>query len=323
LIKLLHPIMTNEDLIRLKDLNLEGFRAGTVRIGFPAKGEGVGLETALQRICEESEAAVREGYQLIVLSDRDLPEGTAPIPSLLAVSAVNQHLVSLGVRTSAGLIVETGEAREVMHVALLLGYGATAVNPYLAFEIVAAMATQKSLGRELGTAVSIENYIKALCKGLLKIMSKMGISTLRSYRSAQVFEAVGLNTKVVDRYFRGTDSRVEGIGLEEIAKEAVDRYLSATDPAPDVPRILPSGGHLMCAWTVSGISGRRKPFIIFSGRFGKTMPLSMPDMPKPSTTSRKNSPPCAACSPFGKPIQFPLKKWSRFLKSSNASLRAP
>ncbi len=243
LIKLLHPIMTNEDLIRLKDLNLEGFRARTVGIGFPVEGEGVGLETALQRICEEGEAAVREGHPLIVLSDRDLPEGTVPIPSLLAVSAVNQHLVNLGVRTSAGLIVETGEAREVMHMALLLGYGATAVNPYLAFEMVAAMAMQKTLGRELGTALSIENYIKALCKGLLKIMSKMGISTLRSYRSAQVFEAVGLNTEVVDRYFRGTDSRVEGIGLEEIAKEAVERYHSAHDPAPDAPRILPSGGH--------------------------------------------------------------------------------
>jgi len=243
LIKLLHPIMTNEDLIRLKDLNLEGFRAKTVGIGFPVKENGAGLETALGRICEESESAVREGHQLIVLSDRDLPDEMAPIPSLLAVSAVNQHLVALGVRTSAGLIVETGEAREVMHVALLLGYGATAINPYLAFEIVAAMAIRKTLGRKLGTAVSIENYIKALCKGLLKIMSKMGISTLRSYRSAQVFEAVGLNRKVVDRYFRGTDSRIEGIGLDEIAKEAMDRYRSACNPSPHVPKILPSGGH--------------------------------------------------------------------------------
>ena len=243
LIKLRHPIMTNEDLIRLKDLNLEGFRAKTVRIGFPVQGDGVALEKALDRICLESEAAVGEGSPLIVLSDRDLADEMAPIPSLLAVSAVNQHLVGLGVRTSAGLILETGEAREVMHMALLLGYGATAVNPYLAFEMVAAMAVRKRLGRELGTALSIENYIKALCKGLLKIMSKMGISTLRSYRSAQVFEAVGLNTMVVERYFKGTDSRIEGIGLKEIAKEAVTRYRSAHDPAPDAPRILPSGGH--------------------------------------------------------------------------------
>ena len=243
LIKLLHPIMTNEDLIRLSDLNVEGFRAETVKIGFPVEGDGVMLETALERICNESESAVTKGHQLIILSDRDLPEGTAPIPSLLAVSAVNQHLVGRGIRTSAGLIVETGEAREVMHVALLLGYGATAVNPYLAFEIVAAMAVRKTLDRDLGTALSIENYIKALCKGLLKIMSKMGISTLRSYRSAQVFEAVGLNKKLVDRYFNGTDSRIEGIGLDEIAQEAVDRYHSAYHPPSDVPRILPSGGH--------------------------------------------------------------------------------
>jgi len=243
LIKLLHPIVTNEDLIRLRDLNLEGFRAKTVHIGFPIKGGGVMLEAALDRICRESEVAISKGCPVIILSDRDLPEDMAPIPSLLAVSAVNQHLVRRGVRTSAGLILETGEAREVMHMALLLGYGATAVNPYLAFEIVAAMSARKSLGRQLSPAVAIENYIKALCKGLLKIMSKMGISTLRSYRSAQVFEAVGLNTHVVDRYFRGTDSRVEGIGLDEIAGEAMARFNSATDSAPDVPKILPSGGH--------------------------------------------------------------------------------
>jgi glutamate synthase domain-containing protein 2/glutamate synthase domain-containing protein 1/glutamate synthase domain-containing protein 3 len=243
LIKLLHPILTNEDLIRLRDLNMEGFRAKTVGMGFPTKGGGVMLETALDRICRESETAINKGHSVIILSDRDLPEGMAPIPSLLAVSAVNQHLVRRGIRTSAGLILETGEAREVMHMALLLGYGATAVNPYLAFETVAAMSAQKALGRPLSPAVSIEYYIKALCKGLLKIMSKMGISTLRSYRSAQVFEAVGINTRVVDRYFVGTDSRVEGIGLDEIAKEAMNRFHSANNQAPDAPRILPSGGH--------------------------------------------------------------------------------
>ena len=243
LIKLLHPILTNEDLIRLRDLNLEGFRAETVRIGFPIKGGGVMLETALDRVCHESETAIVNGHSVIILSDRDLPQDTAPIPSLLAVSAVNQHLVRRGIRTSAGLLMETGEAREVMHMALLLGYGATAVNPYLAFETVAAMSTKKALDRPLSPAVSIENYIKSLCKGLLKIMSKMGISTLRSYRSAQVFEAVGLNTNVVNQYFVGTDSRVEGIGLDEIAREALGRFHSAHDPAPDAPGILPSGGH--------------------------------------------------------------------------------
>ncbi len=243
LIKLLHPILTNEDLIRLRDLNVAGFRAETVKMGFPVKGGGVMLETALERICRESEAAILKGRSLIILSDRDLPEDMAPIPSLLAVAAVNRRLVERGIRTSVGILIESGEAREVMHMALLLGYGATAVNPYLAFEIVAAMAGRKELSRELSLAVSIENYIKALCKGLLKIMSKMGISTLRSYRSAQVFEAVGINTQVIDRYFVGTDSRVEGIGLDEIAKEAIDRRRSARNEAPDAPKILPSGGH--------------------------------------------------------------------------------
>ncbi len=242
LIKLLHPIVANEDLRRLLDLNIDPYHATTLPMGFPAGGSGRTLQMALEDLCERCAGARREGYSLLVLSDRDLPAELAPIPALLAVSAVNQRLVAEGLRTSAGLILETGEAREVMHVALLLGYGATAVNPYLAFETVAAMALKGELGAELNVAKSLENYIAALCKGLLKIMSKMGISTLRSYRSAQVFQAVGLNSDLVNRYFRGTASPVEGIGLEEIAAEANARHGEADRPDPAAPAVLPSGG---------------------------------------------------------------------------------
>ncbi len=242
LIKLVHPILSNEDLVRLRNLDVAGFRSRVVPMGFPAGGSGSRLAAAVEALCDGCEQALAEGDSLLVLSDRDLPEGTAPIPALLAVSAVNQHLARKGRRTSAGLIVETGEAREVMHMALLLGYGATAVNPYLAFDTVAAMDLRRELSRNPSVGVALENYIQALGKGLLKIMSKMGISTLRSYRSAQVFEAVGLNRSLVDRFFPGTASRVGGIGLEEIAREANARYEAAWDRSPGAPAVLPSGG---------------------------------------------------------------------------------
>ena len=243
LIKLRHPILSNEDLRRIRDLNIDGFRSVTLPIGFPGGGSEKKMEMAIERLCDQSEEALTQGNSLVILSDRDLSKNLAPIPALLAVSAVNQRLIRKGVRTSAGIIIETGEAREVMHMALLLGYGATAINPYLAFETIAAMSLRGDLSQDLGIAVALENYINSLCKGLLKIMSKMGISTLRSYRSGQVFEVIGLNTDLVQRYFAGTSSRIEGIGLEEIAAEANARYEEAYSQAPDATEILPSGGH--------------------------------------------------------------------------------
>ncbi len=242
LIKLRHPILSNEDLVRIKQLNVEGFRTLTLPLGFPAGRSGRQLESALEQLCKQSEKAIAKGYSIIILSDRDLPENLAPIPALLGVSAVNQFLSRKGMRTSAGLIVETGEAREVMHIAVLLGYGATAVNPYLAFETVAAMALKGELNKKLIVGVALENYIKALCKGLLKIMSRMGIHTLRSYRSAQVFQAIGLNSDLVDKYFVGTSSPIEGIGLDEIVQEATARYKEAYGKDSKAPNILPSGG---------------------------------------------------------------------------------
>ncbi|MFA5088650.1 MAG: glutamate synthase large subunit [Candidatus Omnitrophota bacterium] len=242
LIKLRNPILSNEDLERINNLNLKDFWATTLQMGFPAGGSGDDLEQAIDQLCRAAEASVVNGCSLIVLSDRRLPEHLTPIPSLLAVSAVNQYLMRKGVRTSAGIIVETGEAREVQHFALLLGFGATAVNPYLAFEIVAEMSLRNVLEPKVSVTQALENYIDAVCKGLLKVMSKMGISTLRSYRGAQVFEAIGLNCDIVEKYFSGISSRVEGIGLNEIAQEANTRYRAAFTPAEDAPKILESGG---------------------------------------------------------------------------------
>ncbi len=242
LIKLRHPILTNEDLKLLQAVNVPGFRSRELKTGFPARGDGDALESALRQLCSRAEAAVSNGETLIVLSDRDLPEDYAPIPALLAVSAVNRHLIQAGLRTPVGLLVESGEPREVMHLALLLGYGATAVNPYLAFESVAEMAQRNELSAELGDVKAVENYLSALCEGLRKIMSKMGIATLRGYRGAQVFEAVGLNHAVTDAYFSGTASRVEGLGLNEIAVEANARWLAAYAPRQDQLPVLSSGG---------------------------------------------------------------------------------
>jgi glutamate synthase domain-containing protein 2/glutamate synthase domain-containing protein 3/glutamate synthase domain-containing protein 1 len=239
LVKLKHPILSNEDMGLIRNLHFPDFRSVTIPIGFARPGTGKSLEAGTDRLCAAAEAAVRGGARILVLSDRDLPREQVAIPALLAVSAVNQHLVQCGLRTQSGLLVETGEAREVMHMALLLGYGASAINPYLVYETIADMAVRGELSARTGVAHGIENYIKAACKGLLKIMSKMGISTLRSYRNAQVFEAVGLNRSVVDRYFEGTASRVEGIGLDEIAAEAVARHDLAF---AQQPALLPPGG---------------------------------------------------------------------------------
>jgi len=241
LIKLRHPVLSNEDLYRIQTLNMKAFATQTLRIGFPAGGSGKDLEEALSTLCREAQTSVAGGRNLLIFSDRNLPDDIAPMPALLAVSAVNQHLIRNGLRISSGLILETGEAREVMHLALLLGFGATAVNPYLAFETVAQMALKHELSAPIGAVPAVDYYIHALCKGLLKIMSKMGISTLRSYRSAQVFEAMGLSRALIDAYFNGTQSRVGGIGLAEIAAETNERYHAAHTPSPQ-QAFLPAGG---------------------------------------------------------------------------------
>ncbi|HQL41850.1 MAG TPA: glutamate synthase-related protein, partial [Candidatus Omnitrophota bacterium] len=242
LIKLAHPIFSNEDLERIQSLNLEEFWTTTLQMGFSSHGCGSNLEEALGQICRAAEASVANGCSIIILSDRNLSSDLIPIPALLAVSAVNQHLIAKGMKAGVDLIVETAEAREVHHIALLLGFGAAAVNPYFAFEIIADMVARKLLPADVPVTKAIENYIEALCKGLLKVMSKMGISTLRSYRGSQIFEAVGLSCDVVERYFTGTASRVEGVGLEEIAAEAKARYGAAHEEMTQDSALLPAGG---------------------------------------------------------------------------------
>lgn len=223
LVRLERPVLTSSDLDSLKDCREPDFRSATLSLGFSPFAEH-GLSEALEELAMQAERSVKQGFRILILSDRNLNENEAPIPSLLAVVAVNTRLTELGLRTSTGLIVDTGEARQVMHVALLLGYGATAVCPWLALETIAHLQREGQLGEEISASKALENYLQALDGGLLKTMSKMGISTLRSYRGASVFESVGLGPEVVARYFPGTASRIGGIGLAEIATESKARF---------------------------------------------------------------------------------------------------
>ncbi len=242
LIKMRHPFLSNEDLERICKLPDEDFRSRRLKVSFAAGGSGKVLEGAIDDLCDKAVGAVHQGTRILILTDRNLPDEQTPLPMLLAVAAVHRRLIRAGLRTRIGIIAETGEAREVMHMALLLGYGASALNPYLAFETVASMAASGRLDRPVQVVEAIDNYVKALCDGLLKIMSKMGISTLRSYRSARIFEAIGLSREVIEPYFTGTPSRIEGLGLDEIAAEANARHSAAWHPEPGTPDCLVSGG---------------------------------------------------------------------------------
>lgn len=250
LLKLRHPILSDEDLERVRSLQYPDYQSETLSIGYvpDEKNPGSALEKGLENLCRRAEDIIRSGKRILILSDRELAPSEVPIPALLAVSAVNQHLVNCALRTDRGIIIDTGEAREVMHIALLLGYGASAICPWLAYESIANMAESGTLTAKLGVAKAIENYIKALRKGLLKVMSKMGISTLRSYRNAQIFEAVGLSSDFVNRYFPGTTSRVGGIGIDGVAREAQLRWKNATPK--QYPANLPVGGQYQ--WFTTG-----------------------------------------------------------------------
>ena len=228
LLELPHPILNNEDLDRIQHIEEADprFKSRTVRCLYPAFSGGRGLARALERIRAEVSEAIEDGANIIVLSDWLSNEDLAPIPMLLATAAVHHHLIREKTRTQVGLIVETGEAREVHHFALLLGYGAAAVNPYLAFDSIEHMINERATTvTDFDTAVA--NYRKAVGKGILKVMSKMGISTVASYTGAQIFEAIGLGAELVDEYFTGTVSRLGGIGLDEVAEEVRRRHARA------------------------------------------------------------------------------------------------
>ena len=221
LIKMARPVITDEELNRLCNIREAGFPSARLSLQFPEGGDGKALRETLDSLAESAVGLVRSGVRILVLTDRNIGRGYLPVPSLLACSVVHRALAAAGLRSDVGLILETGEARETMHFALLLGFGATAVNPYLALATVTSLAAPQDCPLDVVKASG--NYINAIDKGLLKIMSKMGISTLRSYRSSQLFEAVGLNRELIDEFFPGTVSRVGGIGLEEIAAECNQR----------------------------------------------------------------------------------------------------
>jgi glutamate synthase domain-containing protein 2/glutamate synthase domain-containing protein 1/glutamate synthase domain-containing protein 3 len=242
-LKMPHPVLTNRDLEKLRRVSRGDLLASTLLSTFSAPDGEVGLKRALDGLCRRASLAIRSGYRLLILSDRGVDEEYAPIPSLLALTAVHNHLVREGTRTGVALIIESGEPREVMHYCLLIGYGASAINPYLAIETIEELAASGDLPRPVTPEQAVKNYIKAVNKGLLKVFSKMGISTLQSYRGAQVFEAIGLNQDLVKQYFTGTSSRIEGVGLDVLAREAIEKHAYAFRPPSEAEPELAVGGN--------------------------------------------------------------------------------
>ena len=219
MVRLNHPILNNAQLDILCNIRYKGFKTVKLPLLFEVAKGCQGLQQALATLCKQAEESVNEGVNYIVFSDRDVDAAHAAIPSLLAVSAVHHHLISVGKRVQTALIVESGEIREVMHAALLLGFGASALNPYMAFAVIDKLVNEKEI--QLDYATAEKKYIKSVCKGLFKIMSKMGISTIRSYRGAKIFEAVGLSEELSNAYFGGLSSRIGGIRLDEVARDAI------------------------------------------------------------------------------------------------------
>jgi glutamate synthase (NADPH/NADH) large chain len=237
------PILSNGDLEKIRAISEIGhdhFKSLTLDTTWPAEAGAAGMTAAIDGLCAQAEAAVNDGINIIILSDRRAGADRIHIPSLLACAAVHHHLIRVGLRTSVGLVVESGEPREVHHFACLAGYGAEAINPYLAFETLVAMKAE--LPQKLDDKEILKRYIKSIDKGLLKVMSKMGISTYQSYCGAQIFDAVGLKSDFVAKYFTGTATRIEGIGLSEIAEEAVRRHRDAFSDAPIYRAMLDVGG---------------------------------------------------------------------------------
>jgi glutamate synthase (NADPH/NADH) large chain len=264
LIRFQSPIIINTDLGKIKSLQREEFSNITINMVFDANGGGKALQDALDRICREAEQAVDNKINYLILSDRAVDKDHAPIPSLLAVSTLHHYLIGVKKRMQIGFIVETAEAREVMHFALLLGYGASVINPYMAFAVLDDMCKKGEIPLDYKTAR--QNYIKAIDNGLLKIMSKMGISTLRSYHGSQIFEAIGLSNEIVEKYFNGTPSNIGGIGLEEIAEEALIPHREAFRLAP-VKEVYPKTVGIY-HWRKDGnfMDGIQKPLLFCSGQ---------------------------------------------------------
>lgn len=238
------PILTNADLEKIRSIGHteERFDTKTIDITYSANEGAEGMEAAVERICERAEAAVAGGYNIIILSDRQIGPDRIDIPTLLATAAVHHHLIRKGLRTSVGLVVESGEPREVHHFCCLAGYGAEAINPYLAFDTLIDMHRKGAFPREVSEEEVVTRYIKSIGKGILKVMSKMGISTYQSYCGAQIFDAVGLKSDFVENYFTGTATSIEGVGLTEISRETVKRHTHAFGNDPLLQSSLEVGG---------------------------------------------------------------------------------
>jgi glutamate synthase domain-containing protein 2/glutamate synthase domain-containing protein 3 len=243
-LKLPHPILANEDIQRLRTVKRQDLKTVSISAVFDINAANIAnsLKLALRGLVDSAEKAVKQGASLIIISDREASETAAPIPSLLATAAVHHGLLNRGLRGEVGLIVESGEPREVMHFCLLCGFGANAINPYLAFETLNYLRHEAELPADMEPSQIADNYIAAIKKGILKTISKMGISTLRSYTGAQLFEAIGLNRSLVDEYFTGTSSRIGGIGLAEVAQEAAARHKEAFQQRPQGTLELDFGG---------------------------------------------------------------------------------
>ena len=259
MVRLPQPVLTNTQLDILCNIRYKGFKTKKLAILFEMQKGASGLRAAIEELCKEAEQSVDEGVNYIILSDRDIDETHAAIPSLLAVSAVHHYLISVGKRVQTALIVESGEIREVMHAALLLGYGASAICPYMTFAVLDNLVKTHKIQEEYATAEA--NYIKAVDKGLKKVMSKMGISTIRSYRGAKIFESIGLGEDLLRKYFGTETSTIGGIGLQEIARDAIRLHDAASEPAVN-DGFLPNNGQF--SWRRDGILHAWNPDTIAS-----------------------------------------------------------
>lgn len=241
-VTLQHPILTSSELEKLRSIDTGVFQAKTLQCYFRADGKEGSLEAGLERLCRYADDAVRDGFEVLILSDRAIDSQHAAIPSILAVSAVHHHLIKTGNRGAVGLVVESGDAWEVHHFACLLAFGATAINPYIALASIRTLKEQNHLDTSLTWEELRENYVKAVCNGLLKIFSKMGISTLQSYHGAQIFEVLGIDSNVVDKYFCGSVSRIGGLSLDDIAKESLSKHWSSFENGIVKQTLLSEGG---------------------------------------------------------------------------------
>jgi len=241
-VALKQPVLTNFELETLRSIDTGSFQAKTIQCYFVADGKPGSLKRSLDRLCRYAEDAVNDGFEVLVLQDRAIDGNHAAIPSLLAVSSIHHHLIRKGMRGKVGIVVEAGDVWEVHHFACLLGFGATAINPYMAFSTIRQMKESGKINSDKSVDYLYNSYIKAISNGLLKVFSKMGISTLQSYQGAQIFEIIGLNTDVVDHHFTHATSRIEGMGLDEIAKEALAKHHFAFSRKEVPVDLLPTGG---------------------------------------------------------------------------------